>query len=76
MTKYKNFISDIARLIETGLVSSKDIKKEIENIIKFRTEGMINKLNLVSREDFEVQKKLVDKLLKEIKKINSKKRKK
>ena len=76
MTKYKNFISDIARLIETGLVSSKDIKKEIENIIKFRTEGMINKLNLVSREEFEVQKKLVDKLLKEIKKINSKKRKK
>ena len=62
MTKYKNFISDIARLIETGLVSSKDIKKEIENIIKFRTEGMINKLNLVSREEFEVQKKLVDKL--------------
>ena len=67
-------IRNIAELIEKGLFSSKDIKKEVENLIKINMENIVNKLNLVSREEFEVQKKLVEKLQKKINKIKSKKK--
>jgi len=56
MEKYKKIITNIAELIETGLISSKDLKKETENLFNFKKEEFINKLNLVTREEFEVQK--------------------
>ena len=74
MEKYNMLIRNIAELIEKGLFSSKDIKKEVENLIKINMENIVNKLNLVSREEFEVQKKLVEKLQKKINKIKSKKK--
>ena len=58
------------------MFTSKDIKKEVENSIKFKIEMMVNKLNLVSREEFEVQKKIISRLQKEIIKLKSKKNKK
>ena len=73
MEKYKKIITNIAELIETGLISSKDLKKETENLFNFKKEEFINKLNLVTREEFEVQKELVNKLQKEINKIKKKK---
>ena len=72
MEKYKKIISNIAELIETGLISSKDLKKETENLFNFKKEELISKLNLVTREEFEVQKELVNKLQKEINKIKKK----
>ena len=51
-------------------------QKEVENMIKFRMEVMANKLNLVSREEFEVQKKIIEKLEKKLNKIKFKKIKK
>tara|TARA_B100001123_G_C15238389_1_gene998098 strand:- start:869 stop:1099 length:231 start_codon:yes stop_codon:yes gene_type:complete len=73
MEKYKKIITNIAELIETGLISSKDLKKETENLFNFKKEELISKLNLVTREEFEVQKELVNKLQKEINKIKKKK---
>ena len=35
MEKYNKFLKDITALIEKGLFTSKDLKKEIEDIIKF-----------------------------------------
>ena len=58
MEKYNKFLTNIAELIEKGLFSSKDLKKEVENALKFQAENIVNKLNLVSREEFEVQKKI------------------
>ena len=57
MEKYNKLLRNIAELIEKGLFTSKDLKKEVENALKFKMETMANKLNLVSREEFEVQKK-------------------
>jgi len=74
MDKYNNFLSNITELIEQGLLNSKDFKKEIEDSLKFKLEDIANKLNLVSREEFEVQKKLVEKLQKELLKFKSKKK--
>ena len=66
MEKYNRFLKDITALIEKGLFTSKDLKKEIEDIIKFKLENIANRLNLVSREEFEIQKKLIEKLKKDL----------
>ena len=76
MEKYNKLLRNITDLIEKGLFSSKDLKKEVENSLKFKIENIANKLNLVSREEFEVQKKLIEKLQKSLKKIKTKKIKK
>ena len=69
MQKYTKFFNNIAELLETGLVSSKDLKEELENSLKFTAEKIIKKLKLVSREEFEVQKALIKKLEKKIDKV-------
>ena len=76
MQKYNKFLRNMAELIEKGLFSSKDLKKEVEDYIKYRIETISNKLNLVSREEFEVQKKIIEKLNKDLIKIKSRKNKK
>ena len=72
MEKYNKFLRNITELIEKGLYSSKDIKKEIEGAIAVKVENIANKLNLVSREEFEVQKKVIEKLNKDLKKLKKK----
>ena len=72
MEKYNKFLKDITALIEKGLFTSKDLKKEIEDIIKFKLENIANRLNLVSREEFEIQKKLIEKLKEDLIKFKAK----
>jgi len=72
MEKYNKFLQNITELVEKGLVSSKDLKKEMEQSIKIKLEDLINRLNLVSREEFEIQKKITDKLRKDLSKIKGK----
>ena len=75
MEKYNKLLNKISELIEKGLFTSQDFKKDVENALKFKLENIINSLNLVSREEFEVQKKMIAKLQKELTK-NKKKTKK
>ena len=74
MEKYNKLLRNIAELIEKGLFTSKDFKREVENSLKLKMEIISNKMNLVSREEFEGQKKLIEKLRKDIKKIKKKKK--
>ena len=74
MEKYNKLLRNITELIEKGLFTSKDLKKEVENLIKFKMEIMANKLNLVSREEFEVQKKMIEELRKDLIKLKNKKK--
>ena len=74
MEKYNKLLSNITELIEKGLFTSKNLKKDVENSLKFQIEIIAKKLDLVSREEFEVQKKVVEKLQKELNKINRKKK--
>ena len=81
MEKYNKFLRNITELIEKGLFTSRDLKKEVENALKFKVENIANRLNLVSREEFEVQKKRIEKLQRDLikfktKKKNSRKKKK
>ena len=74
MSKSNDFLRGISALIEAGLVSSKEFKKELDTSFQFRKEDLINKFGLVTQEEFEVQKKLIQKLIKETQ-ILKKKRK-
>ena len=76
MEKYNKLLKNITELIEKGLFTSKDLKREIEDSLKIKTEAIANKLNLVQREEFEVQKKIVEKLRKDIDKFKIKKSRK
>ena len=74
MEKYNKLLRNIAELIEKGLFTSKDLKKGVEDSLKLKMEIIANKLNLVSREEFEVQKKIIKKLQKDLKKKEIKKK--
>ena len=69
MEKYNKLLRNITELIERGLFTSKDLKKEVEDMLKFKIEVIANKLNLVSREEFEVQKKIIEKLEEKLNKL-------
>ena len=76
MEKYNKLLRNITELVEKGLFSSKDLKKEVEDSLKLKMEIIANKLNLVSREEFEIQKKMLEKLQKDLMKTKNKKIKK
>jgi len=61
MSNSEKILKSLSSLIENGILTSKDIKKEISTDLKFTRDKMINKLELVSREEFEVLKKIVQK---------------
>ena len=61
MNNSEKILKTISTLIENGILTSKDIKKEISTDLKFKKDKIINKLQLVSREEFEVLKKIVQK---------------
>ena len=61
MRNAEKILKSLSSLIENGILTSRDIKKEISTDLKFTRDKIINKLDLVSREEFEVLKKIVQK---------------
>ena len=60
MTKSKFVIEKIAKLLEQGLVSYKDLSSEILNIIKSKKDEFIFKLDLSTKEELEILKKRLE----------------
>ena len=58
MSNSEKILKSLSSLIENGILNSKDIKQEISTDLKFKKDKIINKLDLVSRDEFEVLKKL------------------
>ena len=73
MSNSEKLLKTLSSLIENGILTSKDIQKEISTDLKFTREKLINKFQLVSREEFEILKKLVKKQELAIKKLSNKK---
>jgi len=69
MSNSEKILKSLSSLIENGILTSKDIKKEITTDLKFKKDKIVNKLELVSREEFEVLKKIVQKQDSQIKKL-------
>ena len=74
MSNSEKLLKTLSSLIENGILTSKDIKKEISTDLKFKRDKLINKFQLVSREEFEILKKMVQKQEIAIKKIIKKKK--
>jgi BMFP domain-containing protein YqiC len=75
MEKYNKLLNNIRELIEKGLFASQDVKKEIEDSLKFKIKTITGKLNLVSRKEFDNQKKIIEALQKDLIKLKAKKKK-
>ncbi len=76
MKNSEKILKTLSTLIENGILTSKDLKKEFSNSFKFERDKLINKFQLVSREEFEVLKKVVQKQDSMLKKLIKKKTKK
>ena len=74
MNNYEKLFKNLSHLIENGILTSKDIEKELSNELKFKRDKIINNLDLVNRKEFEVLKKLVQKQELTIKKLLKKKK--
>ena len=72
MKNSEKFLKTISSFIENGILTSKDIQKEISTDMKFKIDKIVRKLNLVSREEFEVLKKIVQNQELIIKKLKKK----
>ena len=74
MSNSEKLLKTLSSLIENGILTSKDIQKEISTDLKFKRDKLINKFQLVSREEFEILKKLVQKQELAIKNLSKKKK--
>ena len=74
MSNSEKLLKTLSNLIENGILTSRDIQKEVSTDLKFTRDKLINKLELVSREEFDVLKKLVQKQAIDIKKLSKKKK--
>jgi|TARA_B100001063_G_scaffold81492_1_gene75848 BMFP domain-containing protein YqiC len=74
MNNSEKILKSLSSLIENGILTSKDIKKEISTDLKFKKDKIIGKLDLVTREEFEILKKIVQKQDAIIKKLNKSKK--
>ena len=75
MSDKEKILKTLSSLLETGILTVNDVKKEFSTNLKFRKDSIVNKLDLVSREEFETLKKLVEKQDIKIKKLLKKTKK-
>ena len=71
MGNSEKILKTLSELIEKSILTSKDIKNEISTDFKFKKDKIINDLNLVTRNEFEILKKIVqnqDIIIKKLKK--------
>ena len=74
MSNSEKILKTLSNLIENGILTTKDIQKEISTDLRFKKDKIINKLDLVSRKEFEVLKKIVQKQDLIIKKLEKRKK--
>ena len=66
MNNSEKILKLLSNFIETGILTSQDAKKEVINNLKFKRDDFIKKLQLVSREELNILKKIIEKQQKQI----------
>ena len=69
MSKSKFVIDKLAKLIEQGLISYRDLSSEILSILKSKRDEIVFKMKLTSKEETEILNKRIESLEKKIQKI-------
>ena len=80
MVNKSKILSDLSKIAVDAMGTFSGIRKEVETLVGLRVNKIIKKMNLVKRDEFEVLKKMVQKLSTENntfrKNISNKKKKK
>ena len=74
MKNSKFVIDNFAKLLEKGLITSKDLTNELINILKSKRDEVVFRMKLTSKDEFEVLSKRVENLEKKINKSKTKKK--
>jgi len=69
MDNSQKILKMISGFIEAGILTSQDLKKELSTSFKFQKENFVGKLDLVTKKEFEILRKLIEKQQKEINKL-------
>ena len=69
MVNKSKILSDLSKMAVDAMSTFSGVRKEVEIIVSLRVNKIINKMQLVKRDEFEVLKKLVQKLLVENKRL-------
>ena len=75
MVNKNKILSDLSKIAVDAMSTFSGLKKEVETIVSLRVNKIINKMNLVKRDEFEVLKKMVQKLIIESEKPNKTRKK-
>ena len=73
MVNKSKILSDLSKMAADAMGTFSGFRKEVEVIISLKVNKIINKMNLVKRDEFEVLKKLVQKISIENEKLKKKK---
>jgi len=73
MKNSKFLIDKLSKLLEQGMVSTKDLSFELFNILRSKRDEIVFKMKLTSKDEFDVLSKRVENLENKIKKLELKK---
>ena len=63
MVNKNKILSDLSKIAVDAMSTFSGLKKEIETLVSLKVNKIINKMNLVKRDEFDVLKKMVQKVL-------------
>ena len=75
MVNKSKIFSDLSKMAVDAMGTFAGLRKEVEVIVSLRVNKIINKMNLIKRDEFEVLKKLVQNILIENEKLKKKRSK-
>ena len=70
MVNKSKILSDLSKIAVDAMSTFSSVKKEIETLVSLQVNKVINKMNLVKRDEFEVLKKMVQKVRIDNEKLN------
>jgi len=74
MKNSKFIIEKISKLIEQGLISSKDLTEELMSILKSKRDEFIFRMKITSKDEFEILSKRVENLEKKLEQTKNQKK--
>ena len=63
MVNKNKILSDLSKIAVDAMSTFSGLKKEIETLVSLKVNKIINKMHLVKRDEFDVLKRLVQKVL-------------
>ena len=63
MVNKNKILSDLSKIAVDAMSTFSGLKKEVETLVSLKVNKIISKMNLVKRDEFDVLKKMVQKVL-------------